>query len=105
MRDRRIGHHSTAPEKSVRLFSAAEGGDLGFFQKGDMVAEFEKVAFALNKDEISEPFESPFGYHIVKLMALKEAQVKPLEEVEKEIISAIQYDQAEKIFVQKLPLK
>ena len=46
--------------------SGQTGGSLGEFTKGMMVKAFEDVAFELNIDQISEPFESEFGFHIVK---------------------------------------
>lgn len=47
--------------------SAERGGDLGTFGRGDMVPEFEKVAFSLPVGQVSEVFQSPFGFHIVKV--------------------------------------
>lgn len=48
--------------------SASRGGDVSWVQKGQTVKEFEDVVFAMKKGELSKPFLSPFGYHIVKLM-------------------------------------
>ena len=51
--------HSNCP-------SGQSGGSLGEFTKGMMVKAFEDVAFSLDIEDISEPFESEFGFHIVK---------------------------------------
>lgn len=48
--------------------SATAGGDLGFVEKGKFVPTFEAAAFALNPKEISQPVESPFGWHIIQLI-------------------------------------
>ncbi len=48
--------------------SAAEGGDLGFVKKGKFVPAFETAAFALEPNEISQPVESPFGWHVIQLI-------------------------------------
>ncbi|MBI3316086.1 MAG: peptidylprolyl isomerase [Candidatus Omnitrophica bacterium] len=47
--------------------TASRGGDLGFFQKGQLVPEFEEVALQLKKGELSDVFKTAFGYHVVKL--------------------------------------
>ncbi len=49
--------------------SAAKGGELGFFNRGDMVPEFDAQAFRLKKDTVSKIIETNYGYHILQLIA------------------------------------
>jgi len=65
--------------------SANQGGDLGFFGRGQMVPALEEVAFALQPGEISEVVETQFGYHIIKLEERREAQTVPVEEAAERI--------------------
>ena len=57
-----------AQDFSTDTGSGAKGGDLGWFGKGAMVAEFEKAAFSMKIGEISEPIQSQFGYHIIQVL-------------------------------------
>lgn len=58
-----------ARRHSGDVASAANGGDLGTVDKGKFVPTFEAAAFALEPNEISQPVESPFGWHIIQLIA------------------------------------
>jgi peptidyl-prolyl cis-trans isomerase SurA len=57
-----------ARRHSADLGSAVNGGDLGFVEKGKFVPAFEAAAFALEPNQISEPVETPFGWHIIQLI-------------------------------------
>jgi len=52
----------------------ANGGDLGYFTKDQMVPEFAEAAFKLNKGDISEPVKTQFGWHVIKV---EDSRVKP----------------------------
>jgi len=55
--------------------SSAKGGDLGWIYKGDTVPEFERVMDGLKVGELSEPFASPFGWHLVQVLGRRQADV------------------------------
>ena len=70
-----------AKEKSIDP-GAANGGDLGFFGKGMMVAPFEAAAYALTDvGQVSDPVQSQFGWHVIKLEEKRESSAPPFEQV------------------------
>jgi peptidyl-prolyl cis-trans isomerase D len=70
-----------AREISEDKASAVQGGDLGFVGPGELVAPFEQAAFALKKGEVSEPVRTPFGYHAIRVLDVREGGKTPLKDV------------------------
>ncbi len=73
---------STCPSKE-------RGGDLGFFGKGQMVPEFENVAFEMKTGDVSGLIQTQFGFHVIKVTDKKEASESLFEEVKERIESEI----------------
>ena len=82
--------------------SADNGGDLGFFGKGEMVPAFEESAYSMQPGSVSELVESSFGYHIIKLISVEGGESKPLETVKDAIIESIQFDEVENDYFEKV---
>ncbi len=61
------------------------GGDLGYFPRGQMVPRFEEVVFGLRVGEVSEVFRTEFGFHIAKLLDRKPKGLRPFAEVKRAI--------------------
>jgi peptidyl-prolyl cis-trans isomerase C len=78
-----------AKENSQDPGSAAKGGDLGCFGKGETVPEFEQAAFGAEQGEIVGPIQTEFGYHILQVTDIKPEQTRPLREVESQIKSQL----------------
>lgn len=74
-----------AKEKSQDPGSAKDGGLIDYFAKGAMVPEFEAYAFSGKPGEISEPIQSDFGFHVIRIEDRKPASSKKLEEVQDDI--------------------
>ncbi len=65
--------------------SAAKGGDLGSFGRGSMVKAFDDAVFKMKVGEISQPVESEYGYHIIRVTGVTPGQLKTLEQARPEI--------------------
>lgn len=72
--------------------SAANGGDLGFFDKDQMVPEFSKVAFSAKPNTVSEPVQSQYGYHIIMVTDRRAAGTEPLEKIQSKLKERIAAD-------------
>ena len=81
---------AAAKENSQDPGSAVNGGDLGFFEQGQMVPPFEQAAFALKPGQMSEIVETQFGFHIIKVAEHQDSQVVPLEEAKGQIEQYLQ---------------
>lgn len=69
-----------AEEYSIDTASAVYGGELGYFSRGMMIAEFEEAAFEMEIGEISEPVKTIYGYHIIKLTDRKAQEEAKLDD-------------------------
>ncbi len=90
-----------AEENSDDTATATSGGDLGWFRRGRMTAEFEEVAFSLDVDETSDVVQTPFGLHIIRLDGSRAEQVRPFEEVRGQLEQRITFERAEEIADQR----
>ncbi|WP_297792404.1 SurA N-terminal domain-containing protein [uncultured Marinobacter sp.] len=89
-----------AEEFSADSMSAAEGGDLGFAGRGIYDEAFEETLFALEKGEVSEPVETSFGVHLIKLLDVRKAEVPPLEEMKDELRRELAQREAQERFAE-----
>jgi peptidyl-prolyl cis-trans isomerase C len=90
-----------AEQASEDKVSAKKGGDLGWIKKGAIDARFSKIAFELEAGAVSEPFETPFGYHVVKVLEAPRTIKKPFEVVAGDIRYRLR-NQAKKAELDKL---
>jgi peptidyl-prolyl cis-trans isomerase C len=99
---------SVARAESQDSGSAQNGGDLGFFPKGQMTPAFEEAAFKLKPGGLSPVVETPFGFHIIKVLERRGPRTAPLTEVGGQIKNFLEQGQREsklEQFVQQVKAK
>ena len=83
-----------AKEKSTGP-SGPNGGDLGFFAKGQMVPAFEKAAFGMDKGEVTdEAVKTQFGYHVIKVEAKRKSEAPSFEKMEQQLRTELSQEKA-----------
>ena len=87
-----------AKQHSQDTGSAPQGGDLGYVPRGALVPPFEQALFSMKAGEIKGPITTEFGFHIIKLEAIKPVQERPLAEVKPEIEAQLKQVNARKRF-------
>lgn len=88
---------AVAAEKSIDPGTKAQGGDLGFFSKTDMVPEFADAAFALEPNQLSGVVKSPYGCHIILVTDRKAAVAATLEDVREQVTETLRREQAKDV--------
>ena len=74
-----------AAQKYSSCPSSERGGDLGEFGRGQMVPEFENAVFTMKADEVSEPVQTQFGHHLIKLVSINNGEEAEFEKVKDQV--------------------
>lgn len=86
-----------AKEHSKDPGSKDEGGDLGYFARGQMVPVFEETAFKLKKGDVSQPVQSQFGWHIIKVEDRRQRGAPPFDAIKERIIASLVHRRAQEL--------
>jgi peptidyl-prolyl cis-trans isomerase D len=82
--------------------SAESGGDLGFGGRGIWVPPFEQAAFSLGIGELSEPVQSDFGFHLIRVEDIRKSRTRTFDEVREEIEREYRTEQAEQLYFEQV---
>lgn len=91
-----------AAETSDDTASKVDGGNLGKFQRGMMVPEFEKAAFTLKVGEISEPVKTEYGYHLIKVEQHQQSQPPTFDSAKEKVRYQLMAKTHDKVITDKL---
>jgi peptidyl-prolyl cis-trans isomerase C len=91
------GEDFVALAKEKSKDTSAEGGDLGFFTRGQMLKPFEDAAFALDVGQISEPVQTQFGWHIIKVEEKRDQPLPTFDQVKEAIIAQLVQAKAQEV--------
>jgi len=78
--------------------TAQRAGDIGYFPRGQLMPEFENACAVLEIGEVSDIVKTKLGYHIIKLTGRKEPEMRPMEQVQKDILSRLKTVKRQKMF-------
>ena len=95
--DQGADFEDTARQKSLDT-TAARGGDVGYFQKGQFVPEFEQAALQMKKGEIRGPVRTQFGFHVIRLDDRIEPKLRDFESVKKMVEERLRNERRSKTF-------
>jgi peptidyl-prolyl cis-trans isomerase C len=95
--DQGADFEETARQKSIDT-TAVRGGDLGYFQKGQFVSEFEEAALQMKKGEIRGPVKSQFGYHVIRLNDRVEPRLRDFRSVKNRVEERLMNERRAKMF-------
>lgn len=86
-----------AKEHSKDPGSKDDGGDLGYFSRGQMVPQFEEAAFKLKKGDISSPVQTKFGWHLIKVEDRRSRGAPPFEEIKDRLLASMIHRKAQEV--------
>jgi peptidyl-prolyl cis-trans isomerase C len=91
------GEDFAALAKEKSKDTSAEGGDLGFFARGQMLKPFEDAAFALEPGQISEPVQTQFGWHVIKVEEKRDQPLPTFDQVKEAIMGQLVQQKAQQV--------
>jgi peptidylprolyl isomerase len=86
-----------ARAESQDKITALQGGDLGYFEQGAMVAAVDEVAFRLEPGQVSGVVQTPHGLHVIKVTGRRTAGIAPLDEVRERIVTLLTREKRQRL--------